>query len=248
MSRHFAVNVAVQCKESGHMNKYWHTLREISALLLSVGALIFVGFRGALAHGREKIFIWGLVAVGIVALTEYVYARQKLRRSRKALIAVNDDSTTGDMNDTDTWFGEIRSAFVRVQNELHSVDSAQPEALPTSSDLAADARMRAERAAIVLRWLSGAAVLGGLLGTLFGLTESIRLLVEAIKNLGTTVVVISGVAEKSDFDFSKLAAALAPIQFCFWSSFCGVLLSAPLGLLRIEYEALLDEHLTAAQT
>lgn len=172
----------------------------------------------------------------LVAGSSLVAAHRRLTRSQRALGAAQDARALSP-EERDSWFGQSCSFLEEAASKDRLPGSADAaylcETLPAAEDVLAPLRMSAEGEILSLRWLSGAAVLLGLLSTLFGLFEAVR---EAIAT-------IAG----SDTRSVDLPSVLRPIQFCFFGSGAGVAISLPLGLLRQLHERRLDRHFASAE-
>lgn len=177
-----------------------------------------------------------LALLCLVAGSSLVVAHRRLTRSQRALSAAQDSRTLSPQ-ERDSWFGQSCSFLEEAASKARVRSSSEAgylnETLPEPDDVLAPLRMSAEGEILSLRWLSSAAVLLGLLSTLFGLFEAVR---EAIAT-------IAG----SDTRSVDLPSVLRPIQFCFFGSGAGVAMSLPLGLLQRLHERRLDRHFASAE-
>jgi hypothetical protein len=172
----------------------------------------------------------------LVAGSSLIVAHRRLTRSQSAL-STAQASRPLSPDERDSWFGQSCSFLEEAASKARLPASSETaylnETLPGPDDVLAPLRTSAEGDTLSLRWLSGAAVLIGLLSTLFGLFEAVR---EAVATIA------GGDARSVD-----LPSVLRPIQFCFFGSGAGVAVSLPLGLLRQLHERRLDRHFASAE-
>lgn len=192
--------------------------------------------------GTELLCICGVMGfVSVLALCEFGVAQWGfLAESRNRLHALSQSGwpPSDDKTLLRSWFGRVVLATREI--EQNSASAHQPlEVLPDPADIVAPIRAQAETATILLRWFATAAVLVGLLGTLYGLKEALASVASVIEALGTQPAVGSSTQPPN---LAALAGPLKTLQFCFFGSAMGVATSIALSLLRAVYEADLDEH------
>jgi hypothetical protein len=220
----------------------WSRLR-----LWFVGAFALVGVAGIvwlLAHGlrkQEVLAVDGLL-MGLL-LTSLGVAAAELRgleNSKRALRIARASGTPPPKGET--WVSLVSEHLAELASASPGSAAAdERESLPSGADLVDSIRGEAERAAVTLRWFAGAAVLVGLLGTLFGLIDAIR----------GAVFVLEGAASEHAQDsvdsLQRLSGALGPLGSAFGCSGAGVLASLLLLLVRQTYESELDAHFSAIE-
>jgi hypothetical protein len=220
----------------------WSRLR-----LWFVGAFALVGVAGIvwlLAHGlrkQEVLAVDGLL-MGLL-LTSLGVAAAELRgleNSKRALRIARASGTPPPKGET--WVSLVSEHVAELASGgSGSAAADERESLPSGADLVDSIRGEAERAAVTLRWFAGAAVLVGLLGTLFGLIDAIH----------GAVLVLEGAASEHAQDgvdsLQRLSGALGPLGSAFGCSGAGVLASLLLLLVRQTYESELDAHFSAIE-
>lgn len=219
----------------------WSRLR-----LWFVGAFALIGVAGIvwlLAHGlrkQEVLAVDGML-MGLL-LTSLGVAAAELRgleSSKRALRAARASGTPPPKGAT--WVSLVSEHLSELASGSAAGGEVERESLPSGADLVDSIRGEAERAAVTLRWFAGAAVLVGLLGTLFGLIDAIH----------GAVLVLEGAASEHAQDgvdsLQRLSAALGPLGSAFGCSGAGVLASLLLLLVRQTYESELDAHFSAIE-
>lgn len=199
----------------------------IGALLVTVG--LTIASLGQPMGMERNLTALVLCLLIVWALMERALAGRRLTQSERDLHgeAWRAADPAGDV------LGPSATWWARVQRAAHDlaagVGERPPAEVPDPTVIVDPVRAQAEKSALMLRWLSGAAVLVGLVGTLFGLSHAI----------GGAIEAFAKASSNGNLEFGR---ALDPLRFCFLSSLEGVTASFGLGLLRLTYEADLDVH------
>lgn len=185
-------------------------------------------------HRAERIVVWIVLTIGtLLALVEFGYARLwRLRVSEERLRMLDQrgwQPSEQPLTPETSWFDRVVAAAIdlaEAEAQHHKL-----ETLPEASDIIGPVRAQAEKSVLLLRWMASAAVLIGLLSTLYGLSVAIHEVADVIGKSGD-----------ANFKFDALAGPLRSLQLCFFGSGLGVACSIALGYLRSLYEAELDAH------
>jgi len=189
------------------------------------------GERVARIAPLEWVVLLFLLGLTVVALVEVFKAKWILVLSSRRLTRAEANpapwTTLLDSQEgPTTWFDEaLESARSRAIADLDARTMTwRNSAMPLAADVLETTRQQADRAGLLFRWFSTAAVLVGLMGTLVGLIDAIG---NAILTLGAG----------AQIDGEALKGAMRGLHFCFVSSILGVATSFFLGFLRHRHES-----------